>query len=307
MTIGAVIIADGKTTHGSILPATTSVGSVSAVKRLIGTFHQAGAEWIVVVTDQTSFANVEKHTARLGVLCLCNEEQTDCEMIDFAKIGLQYLQDKCDAVLLTPVNNPLFTARTIHKLLQSEAKIASPVYKNKSGHPLLIASDAIPSILQYQGDDGLRGAIKNSPYDRSFVTVTDAGILCNIASSSNYHGLLEDFKQQSFHPSIKVRLVKEQPFFGPGAAQLLTYIRDTGSVRLACQQMGISYSKAWKIIDVMEQQTGNKMVERQQGGKNGGKAYLTAQGVCLLNKFNQFERACKKFTQHAFEEIFKTD
>lgn len=307
MTVGAVIIADGKTTHGALLPATTSVGSVSAVKRLIGTFEQAGAENIVIVTDESSFSEVEKHTARMGTLCLCQTEKNGCEMIDFAKTGLQYLQKKCDVVLLTPVDTPLFTAQTVQRLLQAEKQIASPVYKGKAGHPLLLSSDVIVSIMQYQGTDGLRGAIKTSSYEREFVEVTDAGILCNVASSSSYNGLLEEFKEQSFHPSLKLRLVKEKPFFGPGAAQLLTYIYDTGSVRLACQQMGISYSKAWKIIDVMEQQTTNKIVERQQGGKNGGKAYLTQKGIQLLKNYKKFEKACNLFAQKTFEEIFKAE
>lgn len=307
MKFGAVIVADGETKHGTLLPATTAVGSVSAVKRLIGTFQQAGVDPIIVVADHQSFAQVEKHTARMGVLCLSNQELGGRQMIDFAKIGLQYLQNKCDKILIAPINTPLFTADTLDRLMQSDAKIANPVYKKRAGHPLLIANDFVLPILQYQGEGGLRGAIKSSGCAREFIAVEDAGVLCNIASGNHYHEVLRKFNQQSFHPHLKLQLVKEQAFFGPGAAQLLAYIRDTGSVRLACQQMGISYSKAWKMIEVMEQQTETKMVERQQGGKNGGMAYLTAEGTELLEKFKKFERICKKFSQKTFDEIFKPD
>ena len=52
----------------------------------------------------------------------------------------------------------------------------------------------------------------------------------------------------ALHPALKLRLARERIFFGPGPAELLMQIRRTDSVRMACEQMGISYSKGWKMI-----------------------------------------------------------
>lgn len=59
-------------------------------------------------------------------------------MFESVKIGLSYLKDKCDAVLLTPVDIPLFTAQTVRDLMDSGAKPACPVCNGQIGHPNLI-------------------------------------------------------------------------------------------------------------------------------------------------------------------------
>ena len=80
------------------------------------------------------------------------------------------------------------------------------------------------------------------------------------------------------------------PFFGPGVAELLSLIDETGSVRHASEEMGLSYSKAWKMIRGTEKATGKEAVKRQQGGKGGGKAELTESGKKLLESFNAIEK-----------------
>lgn len=80
------------------------------------------------------------------------------------------------------------------------------------------------------------------------------------------------------------------PFFGPGVAELFTLIDETGSVRHASEKMGLSYSKAWKMIRGTEKATGKAAVTRIQGGKGGGRAELTADGKKLLEAFSHLEK-----------------
>ena len=86
----------------------------------------------------------------------------------------------------------------------------------------------------------------------------------------------------ALHPALKLRLARKRIFFGPGPAELLMQIKRTDSVRMACEQMGISYSKGWKMINTMEEELGYKVTKRQQGGRNGGSACLTPEGEALL-------------------------
>ncbi len=83
------------------------------------------------------------------------------------------------------------------------------------------------------------------------------------------------------------------PFFGPGVAELFSLIESTGSVLHAAEKMGLSYSKAWKMIRGTEKATGKEAVKRQQGGKGGGKAELTESGKKLLESFNSIEKEMK--------------
>lgn len=71
----------------------------------------------------------------------------------------------------------------------------------------------------------------------------------------------------ALHPALKLRLARERIFFGPGPAELLMQIKRTDSVRMACEQMGISYSKGWKMINTMEEELGYKVTKTPAGRK----------------------------------------
>ncbi len=87
------------------------------------------------------------------------------------------------------------------------------------------------------------------------------------------------------------------PFFGPGVAELLSLIDETGSVRHASEEMGLSYSKAWKMIRGVEKATGKEAVSRRQGGKGGGMAQLTESGKHLLKSFRALENDVGNYLQ----------
>jgi len=226
-------------------------------------------------------------------------------MIDYAKIGFAYLEKICDQVLVAPVDVPLFTTDTVQRLINSGALLANPVFKGKRGHPLLIAGSLFPFFLQYQGENGLKGAINVCDCPRTNIDVSDAGVLYDVNSGDDYQELLEQQTQAVLRPIVKIQLSKEDIFFEPGTAQLLSQIENTGSVRLACEQMTISYSKGWKIIRIMEEQLGFTVVKRQQGGKYGGSASLSERGKTLLKQYYAFDKACKEIIQQQFDLYLK--
>ena len=86
---------------------------------------------------------------------------------------------------------------------------------------------------------------------------------------------------------------------------LLFLIADLQSVRQACLHMGLSYQKAWDMINRLEQETGYAVVIRQHGGKNGGKTCLTEQGLRLIRAFQRYEDEVSTFAQQRFETLFR--
>ncbi len=90
-----------------------------------------------------------------------------------------------------------------------------------------------------------------------------------------------------------------KPFFGPGVAELFILIDETESVRHASEKMGLSYSKAWKMIRGTEKAIGKEAVRRSQGGKGGGKAELTESGRQLLDSFQSLSKEMNSKLQEA--------
>ena len=138
MEIGALIVAAGMSSRMGQFKPMLPIGSISVAQRVVATLQQAGATKIVMVTGYNATV-LERHLAGNGIIFLRNENYETTQMFDSVKIGLRYLLDKCDKVLFTPVDVPLFTAHTANILLESGAELACPVCQGRKGHPILIS------------------------------------------------------------------------------------------------------------------------------------------------------------------------
>lgn len=303
MKTGAVIVAAGMSSRMGDFKPMLGVGSISIAQRIIATLQQAGVTKIVVVTGYNADV-LERHLAKCGVIFLRNEDYRTTQMFDSAKIGLSYLKNKCKAVLLTPVDIPLFTACTVTELLESGAELACPVCGGQQGHPILLSSAVIGKILSDQGENGLQGAISRCGVPVRLVEVSDAGILHDADTPDDYKALLEYHNSQLIRPEIHVSLAKEKPFFDEKIAMLLTLVGETSSVRTACQRMQLSYSSGWNIINAVEAQLGYPLVERRQGGKSGGKSVLTQAGRKLLRLYELFEKDVRDSVNDLYAKYF---
>lgn len=80
------------------------------------------------------------------------------------------------------------------------------------------------------------------------------------------------------HVEIRLRhwvFVDEVKFFGPGRYELLEHIAETGSIAQAAKEMGLSYKKAWAMVDALNSLGKGPYVVTQKGGTKGGGTVLT--------------------------------
>ncbi|MAM75412.1 MAG: hypothetical protein CMO29_16575 [Tistrella sp.] len=70
--------------------------------------------------------------------------------------------------------------------------------------------------------------------------------------------------------------------FGPGKAALLAHVEALGSIAAAGREMGMSYARAWRLIEAMNAEFAAPLVQRQAGGAGGGGALLTETGHAVL-------------------------
>ncbi|HEX8373758.1 MAG TPA: LysR family transcriptional regulator [Geminicoccaceae bacterium] len=89
---------------------------------------------------------------------------------------------------------------------------------------------------------------------------------------------------------LKVSIVLDSGArIGPGKASLLESVRDTGSISAAARGMGMSYKRAWLLLDSVNQAFGTPAVTGTPGGRRGGGARLTAFGTELLDRYRRLE------------------
>lgn len=95
-------------------------------------------------------------------------------------------------------------------------------------------------------------------------------------------------------PRLKLKaqlLLSDEIAFGPGKAQLMEAIRSEGSISAAARHMGLSYRRAWLMIDVMNRCFAKPLVSSVQGGARGGGARLTEDGEAVLMLYRELETA----------------
>jgi molybdate transport system regulatory protein len=97
------------------------------------------------------------------------------------------------------------------------------------------------------------------------------------------------------YPSLLVRVtLNAETQLGPGKAELLQAIDETGSIAAAGRQLGMSYKRAWYLIDTMNRYFREPLVVSTKGGKAGGGAQLTATGRDVVRSFRRIEAATAK-------------
>ena len=305
MRTGAVISAAGHKSSVSTFDPLMPIGQTTVIRRIIMTLKHCGVDPIVVITGKDA-KTVEKHISKLRVICLRNTAYDSSQMFDSVGIGLRYLEDLCDRILIMPVKFPKLLPETIKEVMESGSKVACPVYEGKRGHPVLIDKSVIPSVLSYRGEGGLRGLFKQQEFKGLIeeILVEDKGIIDPIESD-------QDTRSQPYigypiiHPSTSLFLESDEVFFGPDMAQFLMLIEHTGSMQTACRQMNMSYSKGFKLLRGAEKQLGFPLLITQSGGVEGGFSKLTPKAADLLQRFLLMEKELSQKAEELFNQYFK--
>ena len=91
---------------------------------------------------------------------------------------------------------------------------------------------------------------------------------------------------------------------GEGRVSLLKAIESTGSLSQAAKSLGMSYKKAWSLIDRVNKHAEKPLTNSITGGKGGGGATLTPYGKSLVNAFDSINQNCWSFLD---QQILKVD
>ena len=94
---------------------------------------------------------------------------------------------------------------------------------------------------------------------------------------------------------VRLRLTLRQGIaFGPGKADLLEGIRDTGSIAAAGRRMGMSYTRAWGLVVAMNKEFRRPLVAPEKGGAARGGASLTSAGADILRRYRVMEASATR-------------
>jgi molybdate transport system regulatory protein len=90
---------------------------------------------------------------------------------------------------------------------------------------------------------------------------------------------------------------------GPGKIRLLEAIEKTGSISQAGRKLGMSYRRAWLLVDDMNNCFRDAVIEAQPGGAHGGGATLTPFGQMLVERYRAIEAEAMAATRRHLHDI----
>ena len=77
---------------------------------------------------------------------------------------------------------------------------------------------------------------------------------------------------------------------GPGKADLLDAIDETGSISAAARALGMSYRRAWLLVETMNECFKSPLVQTATGGEHGGGALVTDLGHEVVRRYRAMEK-----------------
>lgn len=280
-------------------------GNSTISLHIVAMLKKMGLNPIAVVTGYRA-EELESHLFSAGVRFVKNERFRETQMFDSVRMGILAVKEDCERILIMPMDIPAILPETFRQVLNIDAPIVRTSYEGHTGHPIVIRRGIAERILDYSGDNGLKGAIAACGVDACDVEVADEGVRKDVDTPEEYQNLIQwNYSRGNgypVHPKVQVELVANEPFFGPAAAALLERISQTGSIQEACAQMELSYSKGSSLIKSAERQFGYALVKRWTGGLGGGGSVLTEEGETLLARYQEMVRKL----QCTAEQLYRT-
>jgi molybdate transport system regulatory protein len=106
----------------------------------------------------------------------------------------------------------------------------------------------------------------------------------------------------ALHPRFRI-VCRKEIAFGPGKADLLELIAETGSIGKAASRMKMSYMRAWSLVQTMNHCFKKPLVTATHGGEGGGGAELTETGRQILVLYRQLETKSSAATRATSKQI----
>ena len=180
-----------------------------------------------------------------------------------------------------------------------------------SGHPIMFTAKALRLLADYDGTNGMRGFVANNADGIQYIDVPDPAI-CMRARGDKFIEQLTAYEIERrtngrLHAEIEANLALSMPVMNAELSRVLNLVESTGSLQMASDCVGISYSKSWKSIKNLELALGVSIIESTVGGKSGGNSQLTAAGKYFLRQYDEMLKDAENLGKWLFSQYFSDE
>lgn len=187
--VGAVILAAGESQRMGEPKLLMKIGGKLMIEQVIDSFRDAVDDLVVVLGYNPE--NLVPILKQLGVRWVINKNYRE-GMVSSFKAGLEGLKD-CDAVFLALGDQPFVNRDFLVKAMDAwrgGAKIVSPVYRGKKGHPVLFDQTLFDEILSLQKHEMIRDVIHRHESEHQLVEAGEWAVI-DLDTPESFTNVLE--------------------------------------------------------------------------------------------------------------------
>lgn len=105
--------------------------------------------------------------------------------------------------------------------------------------------------------------------------------------------------------ALSLRIDLPRGRIGPGKIELLEAIDREGSISAAARTLGMSYRRAWDLVDALNGLVGASVIAASAGGRRGGGATLTDAGRRLVADYRAIERVAQRAAEPVLAALLR--
>ncbi len=183
------------------------LGGRPVITRIIETCRQAGIDEVIVVAGyrrELIIPVIEGAGARAAI-----NDRYEEGMFSSVIAGISAMEQGPQAFIVLPADIALVRAATIRSLVRSfmegKNRILAPSFRGRKGHPPLISTELQGAIIEFTGENGLKGALEKLESETVKVEVPDGNILFDIDNPADYGELKQRWERREIRLSLSAK------------------------------------------------------------------------------------------------------
>lgn len=201
MKINGLIVAAGLSSRMNDFKPLMKIDGKPLILNTINSLRQSNIEDITVVVGHRK-DDLKDLLKNENVNIVFNENYKTTSMYDSFKLGLKEIYNNCDALVFLPGDVGFTSKYTVDLLMKeiskNEKKIIYPTYENEIGHPPIISSKCFEYLLNYDGNEGLKGGMKHFYQESMKISTPDKFILFDMDYKEDFNKVKNSYENREY-------------------------------------------------------------------------------------------------------------
>ena len=198
---GVIIAVAGLSSRMQQFKPLLPLGGKKVIEHVVDCALAGNMDEIVVVVGKEA-EKMKEVLRNRPVKLVSNPQYATSDMLTSIKIGIRALSKELNSFFVMPGDMPLVTPSCYQCLCREQERdtnimVTQLRYQGSGGHPILIHQKCREHILEYEGVDGLKGALRSYEEQKKYLEWPESNILIDMDTAADYTEVKQRYEQRN--------------------------------------------------------------------------------------------------------------